>query len=768
MNILLATMSLDIGGAETHFVELARELSRRGHKVTAVSAGGVYVPALTEAGVAHVAAPLNTKRPDCVLKSYKIIKKLLKTGGFDIVHAHARIPAFICGIAARKYGVRFVTSCHGVYAATPYWKLISDWGERTLAVSCDIKNYLIDNYGLWSDNITLTINGVDTGRFSGIPDDASSAVTREFNLSESCRHRIIYVSRIDRESAHIAFQLCEIAGQLLSLYPDLEIVMIGYGTDYERLDGVVSALNARLGRNVITLAGARTDVSAFLAIGERDSASSGVQTAQNTADGAKIYRPNIFVGVSRSALEAMSARVPVILAGSQGYLGVFGERNIAAALDTNFCCRGCGDSTPDKLLSDVKTLFAQSDEQRADLGEYCRAAVMEHYSISRMADDAENVYNSLRPLKKYKRGDVILSGYYGYGNVGDDSLLQLITASLRRLDPDIRLTVLSHSPRETSERYGVRAISRFNLFAIRREMKCAGLLISGGGSLLQNSTSQRSLVYYTGIMRMAKSMGLRVMLYASGIGPLGGERAERISREVLESADAVTLRDNGSYETLRALGVKNSRVRVTADPAFGIIRQQNRETIDVWVKYRLALDGIDIASGNYYAVSLRGRTRFDHVYMENTVAACKIISDEYGLIPIFMPMQNDQDEEISRMAANAVSGARMVRGLTASEITSMAAHMRFVLGMRLHFLIYAAASGVPVIGLAYDPKVDGLFDMLALTRPLTADSLTPELLAAQMRAAIDRADELSAVISERVNDLLAVSDDAEEALRIKG
>lgn len=745
MNILLATMSLDIGGAETHFVELALELARRGHNVTAVSAGGVYVSSLTGGGVAHITAPLNTKRPDCVLRSYKIIKNLLSGGKFDIVHAHARIPAFICGIAARRCGVRFVTSCHGVYAVTPYWRFISDWGERTLAVSCDIKKYLIDNYGIWGDNITLTINGIDTGRFSGIPDDASASAEAEFSLSRACRHRIIYVSRIDRESAHIAFQLCEAAPTLVGLYGDLEIVMIGYGTDYERLEGVVSALNAKLGRAVVTLCGARTDVSAFFAAG------GGADT-------------NIFVGVSRSALEAMSARIPVILAGSQGYLGVFGKENEAAALDTNFCCRGCGDSTPEKLISDVKTLFSKSGAERASLGEYCRSVVMEHYSIARMADDAERVYNSLRPFKKYRRGDVILSGYYGYGNVGDDSLLQLITESLRRLDPDIKLTVLSHSPRDTAGRYGVRAISRFNLFAIRGEMKRAKLLISGGGSLLQNSTSQRSLIYYTGIMRMAKKMGLRVMLYASGIGPLDGERAKRISRDVLDCADVVTLRDNGSLETLRALGVTNANVRVTADPAFGIIERDGRETIDTWIKYRLALEDIDISSGEYYAVSLRGHTANDRLYMECTVAACGIISAEYGLSPIFMPMQSDQDEDICREAALKVAGARIVRGCSASEITAIAAHMKFVLGMRLHFLIYAAAAATPIIGLAYDPKVDGLFDMLALPRPLRADSVTPELLAAEMRSAVDRAPELSSVISERVSDLLSSSTDAQTVI----
>ena len=159
-------MWMIIGGAETHVVELSRGLAALGHDVTVASNGGVYVDELLRSGVKHFTVPLHTKNPASMMKSYRKLKKLIKREKFDIVHAHSRIPAFICGALSRRMGFRFVTSTHAVFKVNPLLEKVSDWGERTFAVSSDIKQYLIDNYEVPSDLITLTINGIDTERFS--------------------------------------------------------------------------------------------------------------------------------------------------------------------------------------------------------------------------------------------------------------------------------------------------------------------------------------------------------------------------------------------------------------------------------------------------------------------------------------------------------------------------------------------------------------------------------------------------------------------------
>ena len=134
MKILMPTMSMDIGGAETHVLELSRALVRAGCQVTVVSCGGAFLPALAEAGVEHVTLPLNTKRPAALLKSYFGLRRLIRAGNYDIVHAHARIPAFLCGLLHRQMGFRFVTSAHAHFKVNAWLRTASDWGERTMVL----------------------------------------------------------------------------------------------------------------------------------------------------------------------------------------------------------------------------------------------------------------------------------------------------------------------------------------------------------------------------------------------------------------------------------------------------------------------------------------------------------------------------------------------------------------------------------------------------------------------------------------------------------
>ena len=104
MKILMATMGLDIGGAETHIVELSKQLKAQGHEVSIVSNGGVYVPEITEAGIHHYQAPLNRRDIKDMLKARSILKQVIQQEKPDVVHAHARIPAFLCGTLKRAWG----------------------------------------------------------------------------------------------------------------------------------------------------------------------------------------------------------------------------------------------------------------------------------------------------------------------------------------------------------------------------------------------------------------------------------------------------------------------------------------------------------------------------------------------------------------------------------------------------------------------------------------------------------------------------------------
>ena len=176
MKILMTLMGLQIGGAETHVVELARELTRRGHTVIVASNGGVYESQLSAEGIRHVQIPMHRRHPGDMLRSLRLLKKLIREEQPTLVHAHARIPAFLCGILHRQMGFPFITSAHWVFEVTPLLRLITDWGQRTVAVSEDIKTYLMEGYGIPADQIHVTINAVDTEVFSaGDRDEALAA-----------------------------------------------------------------------------------------------------------------------------------------------------------------------------------------------------------------------------------------------------------------------------------------------------------------------------------------------------------------------------------------------------------------------------------------------------------------------------------------------------------------------------------------------------------------------------------------------------------------
>ncbi|MCI8331266.1 MAG: polysaccharide pyruvyl transferase CsaB [Clostridiales bacterium] len=673
--ILLTTMALDIGGAETHITELAKALKKNGYDVSVASNGGVYVSELAEAGVKHVRIPLHSKKPRCVLQSYRLLKALIKKERFDVVHAHARIPAFLCGLLAKRLKFRFVTSAHGTYDVSLFWKLISNWGERTLAVSYDIKEYLIRNYKVPSDTISITINGIDTARYRKETD--ASRVKREFGLKEN-GPRVLYVSRIDNEAAHIGFHLVEAAKALAGEYPDMQIVMVGGGTAFARLKKEAEAANEQIGRRVLILTGARTDINQFCAWGD------------------------IFVGVSRAALEAMSAECVTILSGSQGNLGLFRETILQEALDTNFTCRGRAMADVPTLIASLREAFALSEEEKARMGAYNRSIVEAHYSIDKMAKDAMDVYQAMKPYAWYRQGEVLLNGYYGFGNKGDDALLQVILERIHGEYPDARLTVLSRRPKQTRRMFGVHSINRFHPVMMAHVLRRGKVLIYGGGSLLQSVTSSRSLLYYTWVLRLAKCAGIRTMLFANGIGPFASERDKQRAAKALAQVNDIVVRDRASLQMLEELGVRTDGVLVTADPVFCM-----KGADEGWCRHWLA--GAGLAPGQaYFAISLRAWKWLDREVQDKLVRFCLYVKKTYGLVPLFLPMQKEKDLSICRAVCEKCGGL-CIEQLSSSEMYTTLAKAAFVCGMRLHILICAAAAGVPIIGLSYDPKVDALF-----------------------------------------------------------
>ena len=722
MKILMVTMGLDIGGAETHIVELSKELRRRGCDVLIASNGGVYVAEIEASGVRHFQLPLHTKSPVEMLKSYRGLKKLILEEQPDIVHAHARIPAFITGLIRRRIDFNFVTTAHWVFQVNALNRFLTNWGTYTVAVSDDIRDYLIREYDLRPDQISLTINGIDMDKFS--PERKGNAIIQEFRLNPDAP-TIVYVSRMDESRAMVAGQMIGIAPRIAGQFPGVQILIAGGGDRFEELHARSEEANRVIGRTCVVMTGARTDINEIVAAGD------------------------IFVGVSRAALEAMSAGKPSIIAGNEGYIGIFGEEKLEESRLTNFCCRGCGLSDEDKLYRDVAALLEMTPEQRAAAGDYGREIIRRFYSAEKMADDYMAVYRKA----VLPRCRVLLSGYYGFGNAGDEAILNSVYENLMGLEKNIAVDVLISDPERNRGRYRFRMVDRFRLFKVIRAVRDCDILISGGGSLLQDTTSTKSLLYYTTVMNLAKLFRKKLVMYANGIGPVSREKNRKRVRAAVEKADLITLRDARSAEELQSMGVTDKTLHVTADPVFsyqGADRYRDEEA----ARNLLKEEGLPDFK-RFAGVSVREWELLDPDFTEKIAELCDTIRQFSGLEIVFIIMQASKDREISeRIREKMKTPSRLVEfDGDIDRILGITGSARFMLCMRLHTLIFAAHMGVPTLGLVYDPKVREYLSMLGFPSAGDVENLDLAEAIESVGLMLERIDDCQAGLKGQVETL---------------
>ena len=701
--ILMATMSMGIGGAETHILELSKALVRRGHRVTVASNGGVYVDELLAAGVGHEVIPMHRRSVMTLVKSYFALRKLIRRGGVDVVHAHARIPGFLSGlVCGRRKGPAFVTTAHGMFATGGLAGLLSNWGEKTIAVSEDLRNYLIEEYGIAAENIFTTVNGIDMERFS--PAISGAEVRGELGIPDGVP-LVLHVSRLDESAGVVAEQLIGVAEALARAVPDIHLVIVGGGDQLERLKGLAEAVNAAAGRKITHMTGPRTDVGACLAASD------------------------LFVGVSRAALEAMSAGRPVVLAGQQGYAGIFGADKLQLSQDTNFCYRGSALPTEADLLRDIPAVLAMDGAAREALGAYGREVVEQFYSVDRMVEDTLLAYEALVPEKQ-----ILVSGYYGFNNAGDEAILDALIQSIRGLDMPTRITVLSNTPELTTKKHGVAAVNRFSFRAVFRAVGRTDLLISGGGSLLQDKSSTRSILYYLFIIRLAKLRRKPVMLYANGIGPVSRPFNRRLMKRVISRVDVITLREESSRDELVNMGVTGREIHVTADPIF-LLR-----SADVEGAAEAALRGAGVpADKPLVGISVRS-LRTGENFVEEMAKFGDRISEARGVAVVFIAMQAPHDVNLSReiMGRMKQPAYLLDSDLPPEAFIGATGRMGLVVAMRLHTMLFAAKAKTPVIGLICDPKIEYFAEKLAQPNAGPVEDFAADQLLALVDTVLDQ------------------------------
>ena len=199
-----------------------------------------------------------------------------------------------------------------------------------------------------------------------------------------------------------------------------------------------------------------------------------------------------------------------------------------------------------------------------------------------------------------------------------------------RIGATPEITVLTRDPKGTEEKHGVKAVYTFDLPGVWRAMGKARLYVNGGGSLIQNVTSRRSLWYYLFTLRIAHQRGCRVLMYGCGIGPVSDRRDLKLTRKVLNRCvDVITLRDSNSQEELAAMGVTAPKVILSADPTV-VLPAAPAEATDAL----LEACGLDSA-GRYLCFTLRPWPGFDDK-VEALAAAARYAYERHGLTPVFL------------------------------------------------------------------------------------------------------------------------------------
>ncbi len=338
---------------------------------------------------------------------------------------------------------------------------------------------------------------------------------------------------------------------------------------------------------------------------------------------------------------------------------------------------------------------------------------------------------------------LLLAGYYGCGNLGDEAVLAGAVTGFRRLLPDCELAALSDNPDATSTLHGIAAHRRGVRDAKAAIGACDAFLLGGGG-LLQDVTSWRSPLYYLALLDAARRARKPVIVFAQGMGPLQRAWIRRLAKTELDRVDLVTVRDSASAEFLKELGVTRPPVHVTADLAL-LLEPRPAEPL---------------ISG---ALVVCPRPFEKNEWVAPLGRALRGVALAMNRLVVAVPFDEKLDHDVAGACASAANGRVLVPPAHPAELLGALRPVTLLVGVRLHALILGALAGVPVLGLSYDPKVAAFLD--ALGRPPVAQlpRVEEQKLGQALLDAVKHRGDIVAAQNER---LIALRTAAEQNIRL--
>ena len=695
----------DSGGAKTHVLSLLQNLNQTITAQLVCFRDGPFAEEARSRGIpTEIMGGNNIPRLQRQLKAY------IRAGGYQLIHCHGSRANMVGALLRRSTGLPVVSTIHSDYRldymGRPLSRLtfgtINAWALRHLDYRIGVSDAMVDlliSRGFPPDRFYAIYNGID---FTPPPAQGERLpYLRSLGVDADEDSVVVGIAARLNPVKDMATLVRGYAAACRTC-PRLRLVIAGEGPEREKL----GALAQELGVNV-TFAGW---------------ISGGMDQFYSALD------INALTSLSETFPYALTEGARFRLATVASAVG-----GIPDLIDSgvNGCLFQPGDW---QTLEEHLAALGSNDTLRRQLGEKLYEKASSKFSIQKTVDTQLHIYQEiLRRHSRLKttRDGVVICGAYGRGNAGDDAILEAILQEMALIDPDMPATVLSKEPKSTRLAYRVRSVSRTNMFAWHSAMRHAKLYINGGGSLIQDVTSRRSLWFYLLNIAVAKRCGCKVQMYGCGIGPVTRENHRRLAARVLNRyVDVITLREPDSREELRAMGVTKPEILLTADPALTLRKAEDDQIDSVLLRAGIP------PQGRYLCFALRQWRGFEEK-APLFGAAARYAYKTYGLIPVFTAVEKHLDPAAARLAAQGLDIPHYFLDDAggAGTIIGALSRMEAVVSMRLHALIFAAGQGIPLAGVVYDPKVS------AFLRYTGQDNFTnlEDLTEAALRAMIDRA-----------------------------
>lgn len=329
---------------------------------------------------------------------------------------------------------------------------------------------------------------------------------------------------------------------------------------------------------------------------------------------------------------------------------------------------------------------------------------------------------------------ILISGYYGFNNIGDESILQAVVNNLTTKLDDIEITVLSQNPHSTTEKYGVKSEDRKSAFKVAAAIRQCDLLISGGGSLLQDSTSRKSIYYYLMIMWLATIFRKKYFIYSQGIGPINSKLSRFATAATLKNASGIVVRDEASKDFLAEIGVPEEKIIITADPVLSL------KPVDLDIGQAILRDeGFRRLNGAKVIGFAIKERKLNSQFVDELEKAIRRLVDEENAQVVLIPFHYQEDvaviEALEKRLNNRVFAIKH-KYLT-NEMMSIIGNMDLLVGVRLHSLIHAAIMNIRMIGISYDPKINSFLNSIGLKALSTTIDFNSEYFIEEYHRVVD-------------------------------